>query len=57
MPENVSKRIQLHRKNVFSDNQFLANYLRELVGHVFRNSFFKLELLENNFLKEILEIR
>ena len=55
MPKNLSKRIQFHRKNVFScitDNQFLANYLCELVGHVVWNYFFKVELLENNFFKE-----
>ena len=55
MPKNFSKRIQFHRKNVSScitDNQFLANYLCELVGHVVRNYFFKVGLLENNFLKE-----
>ena len=52
MPENFSKRIQLHKKNAFSfikDNQLLENYLCELVGHIVRNCFFKLELLENNF--------
>ena len=55
MPENFSKRIQFHRKNNFTcitDNQFLVHYLCELVEHVVRNCFFKLGLLENNFLKE-----
>ena len=55
MPENFSKRIQFQRKNVFScviDNQFLANYLCELVEHVVRNCFLKLGLLENNFFEE-----
>ena len=55
MPKNFSKRIQFHRKKVFScitDNQLLANYLCELVGHVVWNYFFKVELSENNFLKE-----
>ena len=43
------------QKSVFeciTDNQFLANYFRELVGNVAWNCFFKLGLLENNFLKE-----
>ena len=55
MPKNFSKRIQFHKKDVFSritDNQFLENYLCELVGHVVWNYFFKVEVLENNFLKE-----
>ena len=55
MPENFSKWIHFHRKNVFScitDDKFLANYLCELVGYVVWNYFFKLGLLENNFMKE-----